>query len=64
MTTTTQDPSNGTPLPAALPRESRSIIVTLLVAAFVMILNETIMGVALPRLMVDLRHHARAPCSG
>jgi DHA2 family lincomycin resistance protein-like MFS transporter len=35
------------------PRD-RSVIITLLVAAFVMILNETIMGVALPRLMADL----------
>jgi MFS transporter, DHA2 family, lincomycin resistance protein len=32
----------------------RVVIATLLVAAFVMILNETIMGVALPRLMVEL----------
>ena len=31
------------------------IIVTLLVAAFVVILNETVMGVALPRLMSELR---------
>ena len=30
------------------------MIITLLVATFVVILNETIMGVALPRLMVDL----------
>ena len=32
----------------------RKVIVTLLVATFVVILNETIMGVALPVLMVDL----------
>jgi DHA2 family lincomycin resistance protein-like MFS transporter len=32
----------------------RLVIITLLVAAFVMILNETIMGVALPRLMTSL----------
>ena len=32
----------------------RIVIATLLVATFVMILNETIMGVALPRLMADL----------
>ena len=37
----------------------RTIIGTLLVAAFVVILNETIMGVALPRLMVDLGVSAR-----
>jgi DHA2 family lincomycin resistance protein-like MFS transporter len=41
--------------PPALARRDRLVIVTLLVAAFVMILNETIMGVALPRLMVDLQ---------
>ena len=32
----------------------RLVIITLLVATFVVILNETIMGVALPRLMVEL----------
>ena len=42
-----------------LPAQSRRIIGTLLVAAFVVILNETIMGVALPRLMVDLSVDAR-----
>jgi DHA2 family lincomycin resistance protein-like MFS transporter len=47
--------------PAAAPpsdrmsRESVTVIVTLLVATFVVILNETIMNVALQRLMVDLR---------
>lgn len=35
-------------------RRDRTIIATLLVASFVVILNETIMGVALPRLMVEL----------
>ena len=35
-------------------RRDRVIITTLLVATFVVILNETIMGVALPRLMSDL----------
>ena len=35
-------------------RRDRVIIATLLVATFVVILNETIMGVALPRLMSDL----------
>lgn len=33
----------------------RTVIITLLVATFVVILNETIMGVALPHLMVDLQ---------
>lgn len=37
-----------------LPRRDRNVIATLLVAAFVVILNETIMGVALPVLMEDL----------
>lgn len=40
---------------AKMSRESVTIIVTLLVATFVVILNETIMNVALQRLMVDLR---------
>ena len=56
--TTTQQAGSPTAIPR-LPREARSIIVTLLVAAFVVILNETIMGVALPRLMVDLGITAR-----
>jgi MFS transporter, DHA2 family, lincomycin resistance protein len=52
MTTTDSRPdaSQGSRLS---PRD-RSVIITLLVATFVVILNETIMGVALPRLMVDL----------
>jgi MFS transporter, DHA2 family, lincomycin resistance protein len=37
-----------------LPVRDRNVIITLLIAAFVVILNETIMGVALPRLMADL----------
>jgi MFS transporter, DHA2 family, lincomycin resistance protein len=37
-----------------LPAKARSVIAILLVAAFVVILNETIMGVALPRLMTEL----------
>lgn len=37
-----------------LPRSSRLLIAVLVVSAFVMILNETIMSVALPTLMVDL----------
>jgi DHA2 family lincomycin resistance protein-like MFS transporter len=38
-----------------ITRQSVTVIVTLLVATFVVILNETIMNVALQRLMVDLR---------
>src|SRR6476620_3902076 len=49
-------PSPTGALPAdKMSRESVTIIVTLLVATFVVILNETIMNVALQRLMVDLR---------
>lgn len=40
--------------PAKMSRESVTIIATLLVATFVVILNETIMNVALQRLMADL----------
>lgn len=43
---------------SALSARDRTVIVTLLVASFVVILNETIMGVALPRLMVDLEVRA------
>lgn len=39
---------------ARLSRQSTTVIVTLLAATFVVILNETIMNVALPRLMTDL----------
>src|SRR5918998_386954 len=42
-----------------LPPSTRLIIGTLLIAAFVVILNETIMGVALPRLMAELSVSAR-----
>lgn len=41
--------------PEKMSRESVTIIATLLVATFVVILNETIMNVALQRLMVDLK---------
>ncbi|MGO4192460.1 DHA2 family efflux MFS transporter permease subunit [Arthrobacter sp. YAF17] len=44
----------GAALPAKMSRESVTVIATLLVATFVVILNETIMNVALQRLMVDL----------
>jgi DHA2 family lincomycin resistance protein-like MFS transporter len=46
-------PSRGGSAPA-IPAGDKMIIATLLVAVFVVILNETIMGVALPRLMVAL----------
>jgi DHA2 family lincomycin resistance protein-like MFS transporter len=52
MTTTDARPDTGRG--SRLSARDRNVIITLLVAAFVMILNETIMGVALPRLMADL----------
>ncbi|GAA3336865.1 DHA2 family efflux MFS transporter permease subunit [Curtobacterium pusillum] len=49
---------DSTPRTGSVPRpsagETRLVIGLLLVSAFVVILNETIMGVALPRLMDDL----------
>ncbi|MDQ0754602.1 MDR family MFS transporter [Arthrobacter sp. B3I4] len=48
-------PEKRNPAPDKLSRESVTVIATLLVATFVVILNETIMNVALQRLMVDLR---------
>lgn len=42
-------------IPEKMSRESVTVISTLLVATFVVILNETIMNVALQRLMVDLK---------
>ena len=47
-------PASKSSAPEKLSRESVTIIATLLVATFVVILNETIMNVALQRLMVDL----------
>ncbi|WP_432543329.1 MDR family MFS transporter [Kineococcus sp. SYSU DK002] len=54
-------PAPTTPAPAAPPADrdrlapgDATVIGLLLVSAFVVILNETIMGVALPRLMADL----------
>ena len=58
MTTTDTRPGDTTAEPVP-PATARRIIGTLLVAAFVVILNETIMGVALPKLMVDLGVDAR-----
>ena len=52
-TSTTQTPAAG------LSARDRNVIITLLIATFVVILNETIMNVALPRLMVDLDVSAR-----
>jgi DHA2 family lincomycin resistance protein-like MFS transporter len=55
------DRAEGTTTAGAPPRAGRSpstdrtVIITLLVATFVVILNETIMGVALPHLMTDLQ---------
>ncbi|MFE4195809.1 DHA2 family efflux MFS transporter permease subunit [Paenarthrobacter sp. NPDC056912] len=43
------------PVSGKMSRESVTVIVTLLVATFVVILNETIMNVALQRLMTDLQ---------
>lgn len=48
------------PLSDRIQRRNSRVIWLLLVAAFVVILNETIMGVALPELMVDLHVDARA----
>ncbi|GGO41604.1 DHA2 family efflux MFS transporter permease subunit [Deinococcus humi] len=39
----------------SLPPQGRAVILILLIATFVVILNETILNVALPRLMVDLK---------
>jgi DHA2 family lincomycin resistance protein-like MFS transporter len=55
-TTTSQEAAAAD---SRLPARDRQIIGILLVAAFVVILNETIMSVALPRLMVDLDISAR-----
>src|SRR6478752_10567637 len=63
MSTDVTSDAHGNPMPETgtqqasdrMSRESVTVIVTLLVATFVVILNETIMNVALQRLMVDLR---------
>ena len=47
-------PTTGKPSDDRLPPGSKLLIGLLLVSAFVVILNETIMSVALPRLMEDL----------
>ena len=56
MTSTTSQEAGAS---HRLPARDRQVIAILLVAAFVVILNETIMSVALPRLMVDLDISAR-----
>jgi hypothetical protein len=55
LVTTTSTQEAGIPLAA----RDRQVIAILLIAAFVVILNETIMSVALPRLMLDLDISAR-----
>ncbi|MEZ2390874.1 DHA2 family efflux MFS transporter permease subunit [bacterium RCC_150] len=62
MSTDVTYDAHGNPVPGTgtqhgvdkMSRESVTVIVTLLVATFVVILNETIMNVALQRLMTDL----------
>ena len=46
--------SDSGPVSDKLPREHRNVIALMLVAAFVVILNETVMSVALPVLQKDL----------
>jgi MFS transporter, DHA2 family, lincomycin resistance protein len=60
-TTASQKAPNpsGQGISQPLPARDRQVIAILLVAAFVVILNETIMSVALPRLMGDLGISAR-----
>lgn len=54
-TDTDTEPGVSRDVPSRLSRGNRSIIGVLLVAAFVVILNETAMNVALTRIMLDLR---------
>ena len=49
---------------ASLAARNKLVIGLLLVSAFVVILNETIMGVALPEPHARPRHHRRPPASG
>jgi len=51
---TTGAPSHGESADTALSARDRTVIALLLVSAFVVILNETIMSVAIPHLMADL----------
>ncbi|MFI8777951.1 MDR family MFS transporter [Brachybacterium paraconglomeratum] len=50
----TRSPAPAAPPSAALSPRDRSVIVLLLISAFVVILNETILSVALPPIMDDL----------
>ncbi|WP_125775622.1 DHA2 family efflux MFS transporter permease subunit [Antribacter gilvus] len=50
----THPPAAEAPVPDRLPREHFKVIALLLASAFVVILNETTMGVALPPIMADL----------
>lgn len=54
------DASRDAVLPERLPARDKTVISLLIVSAFVVILNETIMAVALPRLMEDLHISASA----
>jgi len=51
----------NTPMDAARNRRERSVLWVLLVAAFVVILNETIMSVAIKTLQIDLGIDAARP---
>ncbi|TFC52922.1 MULTISPECIES: DHA2 family efflux MFS transporter permease subunit [Cryobacterium] len=53
-------PADASAADAATDIRNRLVITLLLISTFVVILNETIMGVALPRLMSDLRITASA----
>ncbi|MCX7521895.1 DHA2 family efflux MFS transporter permease subunit [Microbacterium sp. STN6] len=53
-------PASAGAASALLERRNSRVIWLLLAAAFVVILNETIMSVALPELMIDLKVDARA----
>ncbi|WP_308283122.1 DHA2 family efflux MFS transporter permease subunit [Pseudonocardia nigra] len=52
------DPAPRPGQPAQMSRRDRTVIAVLLVSTFVVILNETIMSVALPVLLVDLQVEA------
>jgi len=52
--TATTVPAGTVQVPTRSTAGDRTVIITLLVGTFVVILNETIMGVALPHLMTDL----------
>lgn len=53
-------PETRTKSAPLLPPRDKLVITLLLISAFVVILNETIMGVAIPELMADLRVDASA----